>query len=133
MKLEYINTNDFELSWRWTQKSHCLIPEEDLIKIKPLTESCSESLYKQRPIISGNSQEIECQETPNDFLTKNLGTEIVYVLWSNKLGIQTDTKTLIKYFSDFCYPSSDDVTIWPVSNNWLLLYHPYESITFIKQ
>ena len=132
MKLEYININDFELNWRWTQKNHCLIPEEDLIKIKPLSEVSSESIYKQRPVVSGTSQEIDCKETPITFLTKNLGKETVYVSWSKNIAVQTDTSTLIKYFSDICYPSSDDVTIWPLNNSWLMQYNHYETITFTK-
>jgi hypothetical protein len=31
----------------------------------------------------------------------------------------------------FCYPSSDDVTVVPVSGAWQLIYHHYEQFDFV--
>jgi hypothetical protein len=104
--------------------------KQDLNKIKPLTTLASERLYAQKPNTFSESQDLDCKEVPVTFFKQNLSNEIVYIFWKKKIAVQTDTETLIRYFSDFCYPSSDDVTIWPKSEKWLLQYHHYEKITF---
>ncbi len=132
LDIDYTDINEFELVWRWNQKSHCLMPHKDLKTIKPISEKSAKMLYLLNPKFSAEILELECKETPIDFLNKNLTNEIVYVFWGPRTAVETTTETLLKYFSDFCYPSSDDVDIWPASKSWLLQYHHCEVLTFAK-
>jgi len=52
------------------------------------------------------------------------------VSWSEDLAIQTSWDVFTEYWSDFCYPASDDVTIAPVAGDWRLKYHHYEQFEF---
>lgn len=38
-----------------------------------------------------------------------------------------------KYWDDFCYPSSDDVIIWPLSGAWALEYRHFEEFCFAER
>ncbi len=107
------------------------MPADDLEKIKPLSTSSAEYIYSSQPVLSGKPQILECKEPPIGFLKSNLGHGAIYIVWSPKLAVETTTDIFIKYFDDFCYPSSDDISIWPASNSWLLQYHHYEALSFV--
>lgn len=55
----------------------------------------------------------------------------VYVSWSLDLAVETRWDIFTEYWDDFCYPSSDDVTVVPASGTWQLSYHHYEQFDFI--
>ncbi|MFK8067665.1 MAG: hypothetical protein AB8D52_05420 [Gammaproteobacteria bacterium] len=111
MNIKYSNIHDFELIWRWTHDSHRILPEGDLSKIKALNSPSAEILFIEKPNLSRKVENVACTDTPTNFLKKNLTKEIIYVFWNPQTAVETDTETLIKYFNDFCYPSSDDICI----------------------
>ena len=52
--------------------------------------------------------------------------EDVIISWERKLTLKTTKKIFIKYWTDFLYPSSDDVTIISERTNWILFYNHCE-------
>jgi hypothetical protein len=54
----------------------------------------------------------------------------VYVSWSEDLAIETSWSIFTEYWDDFCYPSSDNVTVVPIGGIWQLVYHHYEQFDF---
>ncbi len=58
----------------------------------------------------------------------NLG-EIV-VSWHPSTAVMTTMSLFYEYWDDFCYPSSDDVTIAPFSLEWVLSYHHWQQFTW---
>ena len=56
---------------------------------------------------------------------------VVYVSWNRDLAVETSWHILTEYWDDFCYPSSDDVTVVSTSGTWQLVYHHYEQFDFI--
>jgi len=54
----------------------------------------------------------------------------VVVSWQANLAVRTTWRVFTEYWDSFCYPSSDDVAVWPVSEQWVLAYHHYELFEF---
>jgi len=54
----------------------------------------------------------------------------VYMSWTKDLAIETSWAIFTEYWDDFCYPSSDDVTVAPVAGTWQVVYHHYEQFDF---
>jgi hypothetical protein len=54
----------------------------------------------------------------------------VYVSWDQDSAIETTWSIFTEYWDDFCYPSSDDVTVLPITGGWWLEYRHYEEFKF---
>lgn len=54
----------------------------------------------------------------------------VIVSWNDSRALLTSWQTFVDYWDDFCYPSSDDVTIWAPGSRWTLNYRHSESFDF---
>ena len=48
------------------------------------------------------------------------------------LAICVSWGVFCQYWDDFCYPASDDVTIWPLSEEWFLIYDHSEKFFFVR-
>lgn len=59
------------------------------------------------------------------------GTEHIVVSWADDIAVQTRWSVFAAFWSDFCYPGPDDVTIWCLADpHWTLLYHHEEAFYF---
>jgi len=45
-----------------------------------------------------------------------------FVSWREDAAIRTTWEIFTAHWDDFCYPSSDDVVVWPESERWALFY-----------
>ena len=45
-----------------------------------------------------------------------------FVSWRGDAAIRTTWEIFTAHWDDFCYPSSDDVVVWPESERWALFY-----------
>ncbi|HWQ91126.1 MAG TPA: hypothetical protein VN673_05605 [Clostridia bacterium] len=54
----------------------------------------------------------------------------IYVSWTKQLAVETKWDIFTEYWDDFCYPSSDDVTVVPVVGEWQFIYQHYEQFDF---
>jgi hypothetical protein len=54
----------------------------------------------------------------------------VILSWNPALAAVVACETFCRYWDDFCYPGSDDVAIFPQSEEWALLYHHEEYLFF---
>tara|TARA_R110000868_G_scaffold409447_1_gene694930 strand:- start:3 stop:461 length:459 start_codon:yes stop_codon:yes gene_type:complete len=140
---DFISIDDFSLIWRWTQESHKVLPKTVLNSIKPLSLSLSSKLYS---IGLNNYSKLE-ESSPSVFeasyknqksvretlvsLTKN-EIEEIYIVWDNETAVITTWKSFVNYWDDFCYPSSDDVFVFPSSNSWILAYRHFEQFEFLN-
>ncbi len=145
MKIESLSTNnieDFSLRWRWTDEKYCLMPEDDLSKINPLTPEAAKITFDTALRLIEETQidvDGESIETSLDrgvvkvFLTSRLPEGKIIVNWGQDTSVIMDTTTFIKYWDDICYPSSDDVSVWSEDETWLLQYYHFEKFSFIKR
>ena len=126
---------EFPLAWRWTQSSHAVLPPKVLARIVPL--SPSEAARVQTSASVEQASVISCSADDSadvrSWLRRVQPDEraSVYVSWSEDLAVETSWGIFIEYWDDFCYPSSDDVTIAPVAGGWRLIYHHYEQFEFV--
>lgn len=52
--------------------------------------------------------------------------ERVVVSWVKGTAVETTWEIFTRYWNDFCYPASDDVTVYPPTGEWVLVYHHEE-------
>lgn len=140
---------DFALSWRWTDPKWNVLPDAMLRQISPLTRAKAKELWR----ISGhfvlpNGPKVgifECSpwidetvDTPDAFgevrgwlLDRFSGREQgVIVSWDKDTAAVTNWGVFCDYWDDFCYPASDDVTVFPPSFDWVLFYEHGEHFVF---
>ena len=138
-----INSNDkcsidtFPLLWRWNQQSHALLSIEELSSIEPLTELKAKELQNllvplaeesnSKPIEKINSESLNVNEWLSNHLAND---ETVFLSWDESTAIRLPSQLFILRNDDFCYPSSDDIFIYPRSGKWLMQFHHFELYTW---
>ena len=126
----------FSLRWRWTDKRYALFSEDDLARIQPLRPDRARDvhqvtlkslsaepgdfdidsrLFEPAARIDSRSPDVIAWLTS---LTPS-GVPVV-VSWDLKTAVLTDSDLFIARWDDFCYPSSDDVSILPLDGSWVL-------------
>jgi len=131
-----MSIQDFPLAWRWTQPSHSVLPPEALTDIRPLSAAESAGLGTAAPsgrksAVSHAASDIDTEEVSR--WLRRVQPDLharVYVRWTKELAVETSWDIFAEYWDDFCYPSSDDVTIVPVVGAWQLIYQHYEQFDF---
>jgi hypothetical protein len=133
---DFDRIDGFPLLWRWTGESHALFLPQELKLIRPLKAEIAQKLNDKlltvdqvnglnlnvteglRVIESNDENDDEIQ----NWLTKLpvRETEQVILSWSSETAIMTSWKLFTKRWSDFWYPSSDDLTVTPISFSWVL-------------
>jgi hypothetical protein len=59
--------------------------------------------------------------------------QVVIVSWDRETAVQTDWQFFCRFWDDFCYPSSDDVTVTTTGDDWLVCYEHFEVLTFYRR
>ena len=143
-KKEIIPLNDFKLGWRFDKVHNSDISDYDKKEIFALSENESKRLnkiidyyeiesnrigkYLETDWFSANSENEDKIERFRNQVENYLKPfdEDVIISWERKLTLKTTKKIFIKYWTDFLYPSSDDVTIISERTNWILFYNHCE-------
>ena len=128
-KKEIIPLSDFALGWRFDKVNNSDISHCDKNEIFALSENESKRLnkiidyyeiesnrigkYLEKGWFSANSENVNKIETFRTHVENYLKPfdEDIIISWERKLALNTTKKIFIKYYSDFLYPSSDDVSI----------------------
>lgn len=130
---------DFPLRWRWTDARWSVLPPHALADIRPFSPARARDLDRhsaevaRRPSLRRAS--IDSSLANDDAVREWLrGQGIdaaarVTVSWDPATAAEVSWGVLLEFWSDFCYPSSDDVTAWPASEAWLLSHHHEGKIT----
>jgi hypothetical protein len=143
---DFCPLDEFPLKWRWTDERWNRIPSDDLIEIQPLNETkalelnqhslqfldqsgLEKSLFKHiEKVDTSIAEELKIQQWLLN-CSANLNQQII-VSWDNKLAVVVKWKVFCKYWDDFCYPVSDEVAIFPFSEEWMLFYSHNEYFVF---
>ena len=56
--------------------------------------------------------------------------ERIVVSWEPAVALETSWRTFTTEWQAFCYPGTDDVTISPLDERWVLCYHHWEAFSF---
>jgi hypothetical protein len=139
---DFAPLDDFPLVWRWTRRSHDLLPTAVLATIRPLSPAAARALaaeaaarcrgrraseldlsilaeWDDADSVRGRLQELEIEDN-----------EQIILSWSQSVALLTRWGTFARYWDAFCYPSSDDVTVWSRTGDWTLCYRHFQVIEF---
>ena len=136
---------NFSLAWRWTSPEHYQLSEEVLCQMVALNSTQSQALaQRHRGLINRNglvaTAFLQISSHPatgecGDFLRSlDVSPETTVLLsWDEETALRTTWRIFETYWEAFCYPSSDDVTISPESDSWLLYYSHEEKFEYGKR
>ena len=133
------------LAWRWTDPKYALLPDSVLAQMQPIEADEAARLFTHSLTLAGEdglapdvfnittvraeglSPEAGCEwlrERQPDLSVR------VGVSWDRHTAIRTTWGVFTGHWDDFCYPSSDDVLVWPESESWALRYHHEQEFQF---
>ena len=143
---------DFPLSWRWTDPKWNQLPEAALQRISPLTRAKAKELWRIEghfvlsdgprvnmfecsPWIDASVDTADAFEKVRDWLLGHFSDreQQVIVSWDKDTAVVASWGVFCDYWDDFCYPASDDVSVFPVSFDWVLFYQHGERFVFGKK
>ena len=147
---DYEKMTNFGLRWRWTEERGTLLPEAIEREIRPVKEETaarllrhSLALYEDLRSATSKYQEVlslGCgDEVPVPKIAASLHEQLpvdgeqVVVSWDNSHAVHTLSGIFCRFWDDFCYPSSDDVMVWPQNEEWILVYWHYENFTLYRR
>jgi hypothetical protein len=115
----------FPLSWRWTQPTHSELPAEVLETLLPLTGEHAGTLHAP-PALGPRAERHRSEsidETRMWLARLRLPAGRVHVVWSTTTALSMPWEVFVAYWSDFCYPSSDDVDVYAENGRVVLRWH----------
>jgi hypothetical protein len=127
----------FPLAWRWTSQKHARLPQDVLSKIVPLPVDESTRLHKASvafldqsglnaerfSVVELKTSEAKPEDVTSWLLERHPEQETpVCLSWQSDLAVTTTWGVFAKYWSEFCYPASDDLLVCAVQCRWVLLY-----------
>jgi hypothetical protein len=136
-----IPMEQFALKWRFTDPRYCVLPPVHLEQVKPLSPESSRRLWDltlplhgDLPFTPGLFRSVESVLLDSSEPAAirgvrkwlfNRGVPFkspVYLSYQPEWAIATTWKLVVKYWDDFWYPGSDDLTIVDESFAWALLF-----------
>lgn len=139
--------DDFPLKWRFTDPKYVELSDAHLAQVRPLDEQSSRRLWDyigqsglhgSDPFRAGFFRNLESVSTLHDegdyagedsrvrnwlYQCALPFEKRVLLSWQPDLAVETTWQLLVKYWSDFYYPTSDDLTVCDESLEWALLFH----------
>ena len=137
--------DEFPLKWRWTDPRWNELPADALKAIRPFSDGKARELLQHSLAFSNASglfeshfDRISSIDAPADstqvrqwLLDRSPDQDqMVIVSWDHHHAVLVRWDVFCEYWDDFCYPASDDVTVWPPSEEWALMYLHSEEFVF---
>ena len=118
----------FPLLWRWTQSSHAVLPADALETLCPLSTEkagllCAVAPKQLGPRVLKHHATEDIEETRKWLASLPLPVGRVVVVWSMDTALSLPWEVFVTYWSDFCYPSSDDVDVFIEGGAVVLRWH----------
>ena len=119
-------------AWRWNDPKYAVLPDAALKSIKTLRRQVARAQFepslevdhwvRERPDRTVHTDTME-EEAVSGWLNQGgSSSDVVIASWSEDEAIYLPWPVFTRYWSSFCYPASDDVTVWPLTNPWALSY-----------
>jgi len=129
-----MSIENFPLAWRWTSEAYTVLPPEILQGLHPVAAEIAMELLAKAPNTLGPdalTHENSDRDTTRKWLRElPVTASEVTLVWNQETALNLPWSTFVSYWSDFCYPSSDDVAIFIGTHCDLLLWHHYEVFEF---
>jgi hypothetical protein len=144
---DFIPLVEFGRAWRFTEAKYNVLPPDAISDLHPidrvrvtalsviLEDACAfVRTGRDIPVTDIDATRDSDQAHDRIALALNAlpiaGEQRVIVGWDRDDALETSWRTFRTYWDDFCYPSSDDVTICPLEGDWVLCYHHWERFSF---
>lgn len=140
---DFVPLDDFPLVWRWVERwrtpgSPPVTPSLRAIRperARDLSERAAALHLSRGPgahavVVDASATQSEVREqllrlAPSD-------AESVIVSWDPETAVMTTWRVFCLSWDDFCYAGSDDVTVWPESLAWSLVYDHVDEFRFVE-
>jgi hypothetical protein len=132
----------FRLAWRWTHPSHNVLPADILAQIKPLEHTEPPDGIGPRGELNqagfADTRTTQTSGSPES-VSRWLGqldikpSDQITIHWDDQTAVETTWGIFAQFWDDFCYPSSDDVTVFPSGGSWILQYRHEESFEWARR
>jgi hypothetical protein len=136
-----MDIEEHPLAWRWTSSTHAALPSDVLSSMRALSSERAALLTKhglealnrgsRNPSLRYRTEDVE---STRKWLSKVPGVShdaFVEVIWSDSIGIALPWNAFVRYWDDFCYPSSDDIFILSDNPSVMLAYFHTEEFEVI--
>ncbi len=154
---DYRPLTSFELLERWTSPKKDTLPEQTLKQLKPLAHTKAAKLWNYTSRYRNELWDYASKDIPEPLPDTSSFTSIIYIdvnsegiertteklmslglspdeliisMWDEGIGMLIPWGTFCDYWSNLCFPSSDDVSICPISESWFLQYHHEDLFVF---
>lgn len=135
-----MDINDFPLAWRWTQPSHTVLPSNVLASLVPLQCDVADRLYRRGEEVFSLAVASKVLHAADDPVATRtwlqslpfLMQDRVFLGWSRTLGVSVPWQSFVAYWDDFCYPSSDDLFVFPEVGSGALAWNHYGVFEFLE-
>ena len=136
---DHIPLDQFSLGWRFSDARYGNLPADALARIRAVGSQRAAALA---PIARRQCEEeaafnltFRSDDRPAAVRDQLRGLPLapstrIIVSWDAEKAVVTDWEMFTTYWDDFCYPASDDVTVWPLDAAWTLCYRHYEVFQF---
>jgi hypothetical protein len=119
-------------AWRWRDPKYDVLPDDVLRSIRALRRDKAQQFFRPSLLIDEWIRDRPAREIGTDAHDERLvsewlrecgaDTDMVIASWSEDEAVYLPWMVFRKYWSSFCYPSSDDVTVWPPDERWGLSF-----------
>ncbi len=130
---------EFRLGWRFTEARKPALTASTRARLRPLSVAAATRIASEAAQRcaddAGSARLFRSDELPGSVRRSLLELPIaaecsVIVSWDRATALATDWGSFVSHWDDFCYPASDDVTIWSPGAAWTLCYFHYEVFRF---
>jgi len=136
----FVSLDEFELAWRWTRPTHAVLPADVLARIRPLTVAAAAAVSAEAADrcrgTPGADERVSAKAVDAEAVRLRLAalpvppSQTILVSWAAHLAVRTEWSVFLAYWDAFCYPSSDDVSIWAPDAAWTVCYEHEAAFTF---
>lgn len=133
-----MSIDDFPLSWRWTQPSHAVLPQNVMESLSIMEKqqashfyAFGERIFKQHVASAITHKTSDTTRTWLGTLNIPVTAQVV-IAWNKLDALSLPWPTFIEYWEDFCYPGSDDAFLFPAGCASVLAWHHHETFEFIE-
>ena len=146
--MKTISLDEFPLKWRWTSKEYCQLTDTELDQIACIAPVDAMLLWNEAINFDSEDSDFSpCDRKFSDivstdttdnvtvsaWLSRHVPKCTVFVSWQPEIAVVTNSKLFKERWSEFCYPSSDDVSVWPEDRSWVLHYWHEEIFWYGKR
>lgn len=143
-----VEIDQFQLKWRFTEEEYNVLPTEHLEQLKPLDKEAAKfldkfiantNLHDDVPFKKGffkTEEWIEYKIDGEEEIKKWLYQrgfpfdKKVFLSWGSESAMIAPWKLVVKYFDDFFYGMSDDLTLFDETLNWAILFFHESQVYF---